>query len=462
MIQRERMYHLLIQRWYLALCAGYVLFVYYVTLVPFRFSRDPAYIIRKFHKFELIPYFLKAHHYSGADVVVNIILFIPAGILFYYALGRLTTASVVKRGVLAVLGGVVLSTSVELLQVLTYDRSPTVSDIINNGLGTLVGVVLAYGGSRLQWVSARYWRRDLAAIPEILIATGLLGLTAFVYLAPFDFKINVRAVVRTTLRFFRDPLQLQGFWLSELLVLFVLYLVLYYFLTTIQELRKRPSERLWRVLLFFFPIALEALQVGVPFLRLSVLDVLVAWSALAVVRHYFQNHSVSLEFNQRFHQHNRFLKQVSLVYGAFLVVHLFVLPALAFNVRSVPANWSFFVDPLAWILRKDRIQSVVWLMQWSIIFVPFGFFIQGYFPKWAGKLPLLTLVVVGASIPILLGVPAFQVHWTQAISALIGSSLGREMWFFYQFLFSGWSSLPIFQSAVETQNTAPVTVKVQQ
>ncbi len=445
MTRREHIFNVLLQRWYLVLCAGYVLFVYYVTLVPFRFSRDPAYIIHKFYKFELMPYFLKAHNYSGADVVVNIILFLPAGILFYYALGRFTSWREVKKGMVAVFGGIALSTSVELLQVFTYDRSPTISDIINNGLGTLLGVLIAVGCARQRWWPLKRWQRDLTAIPEVPIAMGLINLTMFIYLAPFDFKINVRAIVRTTLHFLRDPLQLQGFWLSELLVLFVLYLVLYYFLTVIQELRQQPSRKIWRLLLFLLPVGMEALQFSVPFRRQSLLDVLMAWSALAVVRHYWQNHTIAVALAQRFQQHHQFLKRVGMVYGLFLVVHLFVLPALAFKSQSVETNWAFFIDPLVWILRKDRILSVVWLMQWGIIFLPFGFFVQGYIPQWARVLPLLTLAIVSASIPILLGVPAFQVHWTQAIAAVIGSMFGRELWYFYQYMFREWPSLHLFR-----------------
>ncbi len=437
MANREHIYQVLFRKWYLVFTLSYVGFLYYVTLVPFRFSRDAGYILRKFHKFELIPYFFKFHRYSGADVVLNILLFIPLGVLLFYSGERLYRGHSRFRLVSTVLWGVAISTSIELLQVLTYDRSPTVSDIINNGLGTFVGAVLALWMVRNPRISLRSWRESLVNIPEWLISLGVFALTLFIYLAPFDFKVNVRAVTRRILQFMHNPIQLQGFWLSELMVIFLVFLTFYYFWHAALAVRRSYRlEKTLRLLPVFLPVGLEVLQLGVPLRRISVLDVLMAWSALAVVRHYFQGLHLRLQPALRFDQHRPFLKKLAVGYGVFLGLHLFVLPGLAFNPTAVAHNWAYFVDPLAWILRKDRLLSVIWFMQWTVLFIPFGFFAQGFFPAVARRLLWLTLLIAGCSMPLLLGVPAFQVHWSQLIAALLGSLIGREIWYFYAYLFT--------------------------
>lgn len=81
-----------------------------------------------------------------ADLVGNMILFVPFG--FLYAGAR----SVGGRRCLveAVLFSFILSASVELLQVYMHNRSPSVTDITMNVTGALAGV--------LAWLKVSAWR----------------------------------------------------------------------------------------------------------------------------------------------------------------------------------------------------------------------------------------------------------------------------------------------------------------
>lgn len=86
------------------------------------------------------PFCLLCGEVGGADLLRNVLLFAPAGLLL------------ARRGVsvLAALGiGLALSTSIEIVQMLVPGRYPTFRDIITNGLGAGAGAVfhhsIAYG-----------------------------------------------------------------------------------------------------------------------------------------------------------------------------------------------------------------------------------------------------------------------------------------------------------------------------
>lgn len=81
---------------------------------------------------------------EALEFIANIVLFIPAGLLLAVLLGP-------GRRWLAMLAGVALSTAIEFAQgILLPARVATLSDIVANSTGALVGVLIAagYGGRR--------------------------------------------------------------------------------------------------------------------------------------------------------------------------------------------------------------------------------------------------------------------------------------------------------------------------
>ncbi|NNK62764.1 MAG: VanZ family protein [Gemmatimonadetes bacterium] len=102
---------------------------------------------------------LPCGHLGTADAVLNTILFLPLGAL----LGQLGAglATVAAAGI----GG---STAIELLQTALPGRHPTAGDIVANGLGAVLGLVL--------------WRRLVRGLPSVRTWTAL-GVAALVAMA---------------------------------------------------------------------------------------------------------------------------------------------------------------------------------------------------------------------------------------------------------------------------------------
>jgi len=109
-----------------------------------------------------------------ADVIANLILFLPLGI----ALGLLG-----KSRLKPYVFGLFLSAGVELLQVFIRGRDANLADVVWNGAGTLLGVFVAHAAGRFLDVGDRAAARLSlgASIAAILVWTGTAALLAPAY-----------------------------------------------------------------------------------------------------------------------------------------------------------------------------------------------------------------------------------------------------------------------------------------
>lgn len=84
---------------------------------------------------------LRAGRMAVGDALVNVAVFVPAGLLFHAALrsGRPPTAAM---GVTATLGGAALSLGAEMLQYLIPGRYSSAADVLANVVGLVLGVLV--------------------------------------------------------------------------------------------------------------------------------------------------------------------------------------------------------------------------------------------------------------------------------------------------------------------------------
>lgn len=112
----------------------YIILVFNITLMPF-FTRIPD-AFSGSHSFNLRPYIdliLRRGDYKR-QIVLNILMFVPFGILF----PAVRKASFVKT----VLYGGLFSLMIEILQFLFSTRIADITDLINNTAGAFIGAVL--------------------------------------------------------------------------------------------------------------------------------------------------------------------------------------------------------------------------------------------------------------------------------------------------------------------------------
>jgi VanZ family protein len=115
------------------LLVSIVLLIVYVTLYPFHFDFDrtflsPAWIL--FHSWP-VPF----DRFAMRDAVTNVFLYMPLGFTATLAFGR--------RWWAAILLGVGLSASLEMLQVYDFTRTCSLADLAFNTIGVTLGAIVA-------------------------------------------------------------------------------------------------------------------------------------------------------------------------------------------------------------------------------------------------------------------------------------------------------------------------------
>jgi glycopeptide antibiotics resistance protein len=199
------------------LLGAFALFIVYGTLIPFQFAWPDR---SRLQSLNLTPFINTSTGgaVSRADIVQNILLFMPLGALLY------SVTTVTRRGALtkytvALLGGAVLSCLVELLQLFTTDRIVSTTDVLMNSAGSWFGALLfsLSAGMRQRILSVNQVKQ-LMHSPLFPLATTFCMLVLISMFEPFDISLDVSSVygdikglldVSTALRgAFKDELRL--------------------------------------------------------------------------------------------------------------------------------------------------------------------------------------------------------------------------------------------------------------
>jgi VanZ family protein len=165
----------------------YALFIIQLTLIPFDFltgSEDS----------ETSPLFLLADsEMTVLNVASNVGLFIPFGLLTYWAIDRRgKNAAIILLQVIAM--GTVLSALVEWIQAYSPSRVSSLIDLTCNSCGLILGAGLA---SAFAWVVPRLVGAAICAFheqPRLALAKVYVALLAILALSPFTFAVDAERV----------------------------------------------------------------------------------------------------------------------------------------------------------------------------------------------------------------------------------------------------------------------------
>ena len=171
------------------------LFIVYGTTIPFDFVADRQLAIEKLSLVTLNPLVSPdtGRRISVPDVVQNLLLFVPFGILGMAVLGpRLSWA---LRLVLLAGLAAALSTFVEALQLFTADRTSSLSDVVANTAGALAGGVAGVTTVDVFRRAVRILRELGVAEPPAfyptMVAVMVVCIAAW---EPFDVTLDVGSI----------------------------------------------------------------------------------------------------------------------------------------------------------------------------------------------------------------------------------------------------------------------------
>ncbi len=137
------------------LAIGYTLFIIYASLSPFSGWREQG---LSFSDVLLLPLL---QTYSAFDASVNLLAYIPLGLLVSWVLRARFGA--LLSVILGLCSGVLLSASMEYLQMYLPTRVSSNMDMLTNSAGALTGALLATSMTSWTWLFQRltHWRSDL-------------------------------------------------------------------------------------------------------------------------------------------------------------------------------------------------------------------------------------------------------------------------------------------------------------
>ena len=108
------------------LLAAYLLFILFETVIGRKTGVG---------RVELVPFWSYSHPELRMEILLNYVLFIPLGLLLYLCLGE-------KFGLRVVIAGLLLSVSIELIQLTFKIGVFEFDDMIGNTVGCLAGAVV--------------------------------------------------------------------------------------------------------------------------------------------------------------------------------------------------------------------------------------------------------------------------------------------------------------------------------
>ena len=214
-------------------------FIVYGTLVPFELSFSKESISSNISSINWIPFMdPDGSRASIPDILQNILFFVPFGFLGFFSVNYRR-----KRRILIVTFlGSLLSLSVEILQIFTLNRTTSVSDLITNTVGTVIGIFAASFVSQIfpnLVTMLQFGKKAYSKYLFLLIVS--LALVSVGSLQPFDFTLDVGFVWSKLKALINNPLHYTPVLRDEGVVLFRFILLGSVCVMWFQErMQKRP------------------------------------------------------------------------------------------------------------------------------------------------------------------------------------------------------------------------------
>lgn len=394
----------------------YTAFIVYGTLIPFNLCQTLEDVQGNVATVSWIPFIdSDGSRASIPDVVQNVLLFVPFGALGVLALGRYGTSSALLA---AVVSGALLSATVEILQLLTLDRTTSVTDLVTNSMGTLVGAMASLGAVRvIPEVMASPTGLKLAENKYSFLLVCALALVVLGSLQPFDFSLDLGTTRSKIKGFIREPLDLTGPIRDEAVVLMRFFLLGY-----VGVLWGRQSG-LTSPITFGIGIAvtvgaiLEVSQFVVGSRMPSIRDLVVIATGSVTGGSFAMVPTKSV---------STYLWSVLIITASVIAAALQALSPFRLAAEYRPMNWFPF---LAYYERTTFI-ALSNFIETFLTFLPMGFILQYLHPRSRRVLPVVVVVAGTSAFSLELAQGWIEGRYpdiTDVLGALLGGVVGVWM-----------------------------------
>ena len=172
------------------------LFIVYGSFIPFDVNIDPSFARARFDRLLNITLDPGLWRFSTADLVSNVLLFVPFG--FFLIGAEIGQRRVRGRSAAFLLGGflgAIFGLIIELGQLLAPSRTPSVLDLVCNGAGTAIGACIGYIlFCELRDTLETLLRQVADKRPSLFVLIFLLFAPIVSAYYPFDVTLDVSSV----------------------------------------------------------------------------------------------------------------------------------------------------------------------------------------------------------------------------------------------------------------------------
>ncbi len=387
----ERYYEWIKRYWLNVLIFSYLFFIFYSTIVPFNFISKFDLLPARFARIDWVPFMGHTRILSRADVLANVFFFIPLGILVgLKKILNFYRNYTWKDWLQIFLWGFLASATVEFLQLFTFDRHTSMTDILTNTIGNLIGALF------ILIIYLKY-RQEIKVMlrlifidkPELVISAFFLLFITVSYALPFTFQPSLKSVEY----YFREllsPPKILSQILQQLPAQILLFGSFSYFLWTgifryfndQISFSRKIFAGFWILLL---PLALEFFQLLLPVRNHSTGDIVTAEVGIftGVLFFFFQrhhwrhNHSHYRHFTSG-HQEN----QVDFFLFQGVIYVFYVISLIIFQPFTALTEYHFvdlFMSESAGNLSTVKLSRLKLLMDFNkevFTFLPVGFILS--------------------------------------------------------------------------------------
>jgi len=397
---------LLRNKWQAAFFA-YTIYIIYGTTLPFRFTFETGILTdRLINLFSLGFYLGIPTHIIQVDGISNILFFIPFGFFLLNALYNPDESTLPKLLLFRIIiSGALLSMFVELLQVFTIDRSPSLLDVFTNTLGTYFGAYLGYtirkkGYHRRikQIIKPILNNPDLFIVSVYLIYLVMASLAPFsINLSPFRIYQKLDSLKILDFNFQSTPLKIWG-------ILYVFTPAGYIIARTLRRFvswTQFTQILLTMVIGFLVCYMIEMLQLIVNSRYFSWSDIYMGWIGViyglsAYQLLHYELFGKNIRQPWKGHDNNARIFYFFIANYLVFLVYKFLYP-FEFGFTEVERKIQFFLfDLYSYIPSKALIDLLILLVKNSLMFIPAGIIIsenqKSYQKNWI--IVVLTVFII--------------------------------------------------------------------
>jgi glycopeptide antibiotics resistance protein len=398
----------------------YSFFIIYGTVIPFNIVPSNEFVLSNFGKISWLPFIdPDGSRASIPDVVQNILLFFPFGIISFLSLNQRK----LSRIFLATLFGSLLSLFVEILQLFTTDRTTSITDLVTNSAGAFLGASTA--AYTLDMISKAIASRSLRNVIQAKYFFPFFVCSIIVIagsLHPFDFSLDIGSLWSKIKFLVNEPIKYR-YVISDEGVIFIRFFLFGLICSLCFQQWQYPFSVMKGIILScLIGLALECCQIIIKSRMPSIHDAtVVLFSSICG--------GLFAAYRRRLGSPN--IWPVIMIVATWAAAMLHTLSPFRFAAEYRSINWFPFLpyyDKTTFIALSNFIESV-------LIYYPMGFVIAHFMDR--KKSPYIFTGIITSLIAIPL---EFSQGWidgrypdiTDVIGALIGAIFGawtcREGW----------------------------------